>query len=1098
MRPQSFNKLMTWILEEYRTNGSIFGIHRSLFHEPHVGAPYVSSLFGEYLGAPIGPAAGPNTQLAQNIIASWLSGARFIELKTVQIMDELELARPCIDMEDAGFNVEWSQELKLESSVREYIKAWVLIPVLRRILGLEDRPDGVIFNLSVGYNLKGILEPRMQRFIDTLLDAGPVIDEYRSELAKNFPEFRDVPIRSRITNSCTLSTMHGCPPDEIGRIAEYLLRERGFHLSVKLNPTLMGPDFVRETLGRTLNYAEIDIPDGVFEHDLKYPQAIEIIKKMKALSAEQGRFFGVKLSNTLAMRNHKGFMPGGEMYMSGRPLYPITMNLWNRLNGDMKGELNVSYSAGADAMNMARLFSCGALSVTMASDILKPGGYSRFLQCLENLENEMKSQGAKTLAEFAANKDASLARAASEALSDPRYKKNYFAGPPKVSSKLALFDCVEAPCMERCAVCQDIPSYTLQISRGDYDGALSTILSKNPLPGLTGHVCTHLCETGCTRANYDEPVGVRALKRFVSDLKSILKPGAGRANTSKIAGNGRKVAVIGAGPSGLAASAALALAGVEVTVFEAGERAGGMMAIAPEFRLPRRVLDEDVERIKSLGVEIRLNTRVDSIPGSLLRDGYDAVYVACGFPMDALPGIEGDDADGVWGALALLRETAAGRRPDLGRKVLVLGGGNTAMDAARTAARLSGSPVTVVYRRTREEAPAVAEELDTLFEEGNRLVELATPLRVITRDGKVCGLECGRNRLGEPDASGRRRPEPTGETFVLDADSIISAIGQRPDRAPFENTGTENTGIVFGRNGAIETAGNCRTGERGVYAGGDAVTGPATVVQACADGRRAAEAICAELGVALPESPRPPQPAGEELAAIRRARVRKTFRNREPHLSRDLRAGFELVETTLGEAEAVAEAKRCLQCASVCGKCVDVCPNRANYSVVTPPVSVLLPKLRVVGGSLRSGAMEPLSITQGSQIVHIDDFCNECGNCGAFCVHDGRPYMDKPRLCLNEGDFVSQDDNVFRVEGSAVRRRTGGKEESLTVERCGGLTACVVYENENVRVRLDPGYGVRSMEMKKAFDGELSLRSMFEMSVLYNGIKNSLPWLIDY
>jgi putative selenate reductase len=1080
MRPQPFNKLMTWILGEYRESGSVFGIHKSLFHEPDVNAPYVSSLFGDCLGTPVGPAAGPNTQLAQNIIAGWLSGARFIELKTVQIMDELELGRPCIDMEDEGFNVEWSQELKLESSVREYIKAWALIPVLRRVLGWEDRLDGVIFNLSVGYNLEGILEPRMRRFIDTMLDASSEIDEYRDELARNFPEFSDVPIPSRLTNSCTMSTMHGCPPDEIGRIAEYLLKERNFHLSVKLNPTLMGADFVRKTLGETLGYSEIDIPDQVFEHDLKYPQAIEIIKKMKALSAERGRFFGVKLSNTLAMRNHKGFMPGGEMYMSGRPLYPITMNLWNRLNEDMKGELNVSYSAGADAMNMAGIFSCGALSVTMASDILKPGGYSRFLQCLENLESAMKERGAENLAEFAADKDANLARAASDALSDARYKKNYFVGPPKVSSKLALFDCIEAPCMERCAVCQDIPSYALQISRGDYDGALSTILSKNPLPGLTGHVCTHLCESGCTRADYDEPVGIRALKRFAAER--------GRVRTPEIARAGGKVAIIGAGPSGLAASAELALSGVDVTIFEAGERAGGMMAIAPEFRLPRAVLDEDVERIKTLGVEIRLNSRVDRAPGRLLRGGYDAVYVACGFPMDSPLGVEGDDADGVWGALDLLRETSAGKRPELGKKVLVIGGGNTAMDAARTAARLSGSSVAVVYRRTKKEAPAVAEEMNALLEEGNTLVELAAPVRVIVKDGKVCGLECERNRLGEPDASGRRRPEPTGEKFALEADSIISAIGQKPDTRPFENTG-----IVLGGNGAIETARNCRTGERGVYAGGDAATGPAIVIQACADGKRAAEAICAELGLPPRGTPTPPRPTGEELAAIRRARARKAFPNREPHLPPDMRSGFDLVEITLGEADAAAEAKRCLQCSSVCGKCVDVCPNRANYSFVTPPVSVALPKFSASGGSLRSGVMELLSITQGSQIVHIDDFCNECGNCGAFCVHDGRPYTDKPRLCLNEEDFVSQDENVFRVEGGRIRRRAGGREESLTVERSGYL-----YENENIRVETDRGYGVRSAAMKKTFDGELSLKSMFEMSALYEGIKNSLPWLMNF
>jgi putative selenate reductase len=1081
MRPQPFGKLIEWILAEYRENGSIFGIPKSMFYTPDGAAPFASNLFGERLSVPIGPAAGPNTQLAQNIISSWLSGARFIELKTVQIMDELEIGRPCIDMEDEGYNAEWSQELKLEESIREYVKAWVIIPVLRRLLGWEDSEQGgVIFNLSVGYNMEGILDPRMQNFIGASLDASPMIGEYKDELAKKFPEFADVDVPPGLTNSCTLSTMHGCPPDEVGRIAEYLLTERGLHLTVKLNPTLMGPDFVRPLLNDTLGYAETWIPDSAFEHDLKYGQAVEIIKRMKVLSAIHGRFFGVKLSNTLAVRNHRGVMPGGEMYMSGRALYPITVNLWNSLNRDFGGELAVSYSAGADAVNVPRLFSCGALSVTIASDLLKPGGCSRFLQCIENLGDAMREQGAGSLGEFASDKDRNLSLAAEEALSDMRYKNSYFAGPPKVRSKLALFDCIEAPCVERCAVCQDVPSYALQISRGDFDGALMTILSKNPLPGVTGHVCTHLCETGCTRADYDRPVGIRALKRFAADR--------GRVGTPRVTKNGLRAAVIGAGPSGLAAASYLALAGVAVTVYEARDRSGGMMAIAPAFRLPRSVVESDVERIIALGVDIKYGARITSPPESLLEDGFDAVYVACGFPGDSPLGIEGDDAEGVWTALDLLERVADGECPDLGDKVLVVGGGNTAMDAARTARRLSGRPAVVVYRRTIGEMPATDEEKSLLFEEGNELVPLAAPRRVIVRDGRVAGLECERTRLGAPQADGRRRPEPTGETFVMEADSIISAIGQTANSSVFGGTG-----IAMGKNGAIMTNANGRTNKGGVYAGGDAVTGPAIVIAACADGRRAARAICAELGIPAPEDARPVLPSGADLERAYRARARKTSPETEPHIPVESRGGFDLVERTLDENSAVREASRCLQCSALCGKCVAVCPNRANYNYSTPPLSVELPRFVSSNGAMRPVAMERMSVRQGTQVVHVDDFCNECGNCGTFCVHDGRPYMDKPRLCLNEHDFASQADNVFRVEGAVIRRREGGREERLTASGRG-----YVYECQNAIVHLDRGYTVRSAEVKEPFDGELSLRSAFEMSVLYDGIKNSLPWLINY
>jgi putative selenate reductase len=983
-------------------------------------------------------------------------------------------------MEDEGYNVEWSQELKLEESVREYAKAWVLIAVLRRLFGWEAVRDGTIFNMSVGYNLEGILTPRMQKFIDTMLDAGELIAEYRAELALYFPEFADVAVPDRMTNSCTLSTMHGCPPDEIGRIAKYLLDDRGFNLAVKLNPTLMGPDFVRGTLKDRLGYENIEIKDAVFDHDLKYPQAIDIIRTMNGISAKKGLFFGVKLSNTLAMSNRRSVMPGDEMYMSGRSLYPVTMNLWNKLNKDLKGDLNVSYSAGADALNVSDILSCGARTVTIASDILKPGGYPRFVQCLRNLESAMRGRASRDLAEFAASRDKNLEEAAHASLADARYTKRYFRGTPKVSSPLGIFDCVEAPCVAQCAVRQDVPAYALAISRGDYATALEIILSRNPLPGVTGHVCTRLCESKCTRANYDEPVGIRALKRFA------VEQGVASARASGCS-TGHRVAIIGAGPSGLAAAASLALSGVGVTMYEARGRAGGMMAIAPSFRLPKEVMDSDVERIKSLGVEIKLNTKVTKPPESLLRDGFDAVYVACGFPKDTPLGIEGDDTPGVWTALDLLERVSVGEAPDLGKKILVVGGGNTAMDAARTARRVSAGHVTVVYRRTREEMPAEDDEKLLLFEEGSELVELAAPKRVIVKGGRVAGLECERTRLGAPQADGRRRPEPTGELFIIEGDSIVAAIGQSSDMAIFSGTK-----VHVRKNGAIDALRNGRTNMCGIYAGGDAVTGPAIVIAACADGRRAAEAICSELCVPLHGGALSIQPAGDELARVREARANKTEPEHEARISLDRRSGFDLVEATFSEEAALREAKRCLQCSTVCNKCVEVCPNRANYSYAASPISVTLPRFAVRGDVLRSVGTETFTLAQGSQIVHIDDFCNECGNCGAFCVHEGRPYMDKPRLCLNEEDFVSQDENVFRVEGAKLRRRSGGREESLTVRPDG-----YSYESENAKIEMDRGFTVLSAHLEKIPDGEISLRSALEMSVLYNGVANSMSWLLE-
>ena len=1088
MRPQSFAALLRWIEREYKEKDSIFGIHKSLFWQPKKTRYFTPDLFSNELASPIGPAAGPNTQLTQNIIASWLSGARYIELKTVQIMDELEFGRPCIDVEDEGYNAEWSQELKLEQSVREYVKAWVLFPVLERLLGWEKAlPGGVLFNMSVGYNLEGILQPRMQTFIAKMLDSSEEIAEYKEVLRREFPQYADISVRNTLTNSATLSTMHGCPPDEIGKIAKYLLEDRGFHLFVKLNPTLLGRDEVRETLNRTLGYTSIQIPDPVFDHDLKYPQAVEIVKMMKKSSKKTGKFFGVKLSNTLALYNHRRLMPGEEMYMSGRALYPVTMNLWNRLSKEFSGDLNVSYSAGADALNMANIFSCGALTVTMASDLLKPGGYSRIEQCLENLETAMAEKDAGSLAEFAVNRAANLEKAAVDSLIEERYKKSYYPAAPKVSSGLGLFDCIEAPCVAQCAVCQDVPEYAGRIAKGDYDGALWTILRQNPLPGLTGHICTHLCETRCTRVNYDEAVGIRALKRFAAEhgKASFVDSKTGKLGIEK---NDRRVAIIGAGPSGLAAAMDLALCGCEVTVYESRKRPGGMMAIAPVFRLPQEVLDEDVKRITDLGVKLELGHRVTESPEKLLEKGFDAVYVATGFPKDLSLDIEGVDAKGVWTAMGLLDEVLEGGKPEMGKKALIIGGGNTAMDAARTAQRLTGAPVTVVYRRTKDEMPAIDEEKEALFEEGNLLEELAIPQKIIVKDGRVRGLECERATLGEPDASGRRCPVPTGEKFALEGDSIVVAIGQAADTALFKDGRVE-----LKKNGSVAVACNGRTRSAGVYAGGDVISGPDIVIRACADGMRAARAICEELGVSFDCSYAPylPRLTSEEILEVKKARTRKVEPRRERHLPIAQRKAFELVEQTLSEADAVAEAKRCLQCSSHCDKCVEVCPNRANYGYVALPISVKAPIFALRDKAVEIIGAHNFTLAQSRQILHIEDFCNECGNCASFCVHEGKPYMDKPRVCLNDGDFLAHDDNVYRVSKSLIRRREGGAEMRLCVTDSG-----FVYEDDFLVVELDKGFGVVNAKVKKSFEGERSLLCAVEMSVVYSGIESSVSWIL--
>jgi len=396
-------------------------------------------------------------------------------------------------------------------------------------------------------------------------------------------------------------------------------------------------------------------------------------------------------------------------------------------------------------------------------------------------------------------------------------------------------------CQAECPVRQDVRGYMRLISEGRYGEALERIREANPLPSVCGYVCHHPCENACTRGRVDDPLSIRSLKRFVTDFDD------GRLNPLSVGKpKGKKVVVIGSGPAGLAAGHALARMGYEVEIIESHREPGGFLAWAiPSFRLPRKILKRDIDYIRKMGVTIRTDIHFGSDVkiSDLRRNGAHAVIVATGTQKSLKLNIENEDRHrGYLDCLDFLKACSDGRDVALGRQVLVIGGGNAAVDTARSALRKSVTQATILYRRSFEEMPADREEIGEALREGVRIEFLTAPKKMLVSGGKVNGLECLRTELREADQSGRKRPVPVeGSEFVIEASTIISAVGQEPDYGPVA------TGLASGSKSLSIDRGTLQAGEDGVFAAGDFVNGAGTVVEAMASGKKAAQAVARYL-----------------------------------------------------------------------------------------------------------------------------------------------------------------------------------------------------------------------------------------------------------
>jgi putative selenate reductase len=1048
---------------EYRAKASIYEIPERVFREMFEleGASAGLEVMGGKASLPVGPAAGPNSQIAPNVVAAYLAGSRVFELKTVQENDSLDIEKPCIDALDEGHNVEWSTELSLADARGEYLRAWMAVNLLAAIW--SPRPRDFIFNISVGYTLDGIRGSKVDEYLEGMRKPGlgpswasdlsalsrfvegqAFRAAFGSEAAARAGRLLDA-FPADPVHSVTLSTMHGCPPAEIERIGRYLIEEKGFDVYVKLNPTLLGYDRARAILDET-GWKDILLKRESFEHDLQWKDALSLIAALRGSASTRGRRFGIKLSNTLANDNTGGRLPGGERYMSGRALFPITA----RLAADLATALpdfgqRFSYCGGVSALNAYELIRAGVGPLTVATDVLKPGGYLRFAS--------MARAAVAALPASARVPDASrLANLAEESLGRPEYRKGFKDSDSHIAKPLPLFDCFAAPCIEACPARQKVPEYLRRaahaaeaanltgdsaagnagaaggavaagdasVARAAWAEALATIVADNPLPRITGVLCDHACQGACSRLDYEGSVHIRDVKLACSRSGEVpvrrpeAEPFKGRA------------AVIGAGPAGLACAWYLSLWGAPVTVFDGSADAGGVPAdVIPRFRITRDDLASDIERIKGLGAAFHFGKRITNVAdlGAAAKgEPFTAVFLASGAPVARRLELAGEGPARI-DALSFLSEISAAegrsaKPPFVGANhIAVAGGGNTAMDAVRAALRLPGiEKVSLLYRRTMAEMPADKEETAAALAEGAVLEELALPEAASKDAAGKARLRVRRMKLGEKDASGRRSPLASDETFELDCDLLVEALGEACDASFMKAFGVE-----VGRDGrpvidpetkktrSAAAGGNVGISAPAIFVGGDAARGPASIIAACADGKKAAYAILRAGGVEPVDAAySAPAPDAAQLAT----RGKLAFPLEGEEGSPDF---------------VIREAERCLECDSACLRCVEVCPNRANIAIPT--------------GDGAAGR-------QAFQILHVDSLCNECGNCGFFCPWEGEPFRGKPALFATKADLEASRNAGFAIllsghgetdarPGLAFRALPEGPVSALSYEEWG-------------------------------------------------------------
>jgi len=524
----------------------------------------------------------------------------------------------------------------------------------------------------------------------------------------------------------------------------------------------------------------------------------------------------------------------------------------------------------------------------------------------------------------------------------------------------------------------------------------------------------------------------------------------------------------------------LKLAGFDVDIYETKNLPGGMVSDAiPSFRLTYEAINKDIKRIENLGVKIHYNCKIDSQYFKDLRSSHNYIYLAVGAQNFKILGIEGENSIGVINPFKFLSSVKHQEKIEVGKNIAILGGGNTAIDVARTAYRIAGnnSNVTIIYRRSMNEMPADVEEIKALLEEGIKIQELTAPSKIISKDGKVKALVCYKMQLTDKkDNKGRLISEKIeGSEFEIKLDTIIPAIGQ-------------DIVIDFVKPNLLEANEYFETKIKNVFIGGDAMRGPATIIKAVADGRKVAENIIKKSNIIFNFNP-DTEDKGITYNDLIIKKSQRVFGTKSCELEINNRKNFDIVVNTLTKEQAIEEASRCLLCNEVCSICVTVCPNRANYCYFTKPLSYNLQKIEIKNGKPNTIEDKLFEVKQKYQIINIADFCNECGNCDTFCPSAGAPYKNKPKFYIDKQTFLNSDSGYF-INKHDNKVDIIYKKESMT-KTLSLLNDSYIFTTNDAIITFNKNdFRIKNIKILNSVVKELYFNKAAEMSILLEGAKN--------